>query len=326
MKHDGSGPAPLALIAEAIDDECARWLGERCEVVTCPPEDDRFLGLLDRASALIVRTYTRVDSTLLDHAPALRVVGRAGVGLDNIDLPACEARAVRVVHTPDANTQSVVEFTLATILNAVRPRPLLLPDEPGPRGIDMTRWRILRESAVVERELAEMCVGVLGLGRIGSRVARALGALGARVLFHDLRDVPESETSGAIPVTFDELLARSDVLTIHVDGRPENLGLIGASRIALLRRNVVLVNTSRGFVIDEAALAAFLRENPDARAFLDVHAREPIPAQAPLIGLANAFLTPHIAAGTRSARRAMSWVVREVWDALISQERARKGG
>lgn len=306
----------LALIAEAIDDECVRWLSERCHVVTCPPEDAQFPALLNRASALIVRTYTRVDAALLDRAPALRVVGRAGVGLDRIDLSACAARAVRVVHTPDANTQSVVEFTLATILDAVRPRPPLSPDEIVSGGIDMARWRVLRESAVVERDLAEMKVGVLGLGRIGSRVARALVALGARVLYNDLRDIPTHDAEGAMSGSLDDVLARNDILTIHVDGRPENHGLIGAREIALLRTNVVLVNTSRGFVIDEPALAAFLRANPGARAFLDVHAREPITTDAPMLGIPNAFLTPHIAAATRSAKRAMSWIVRDVWKAI----------
>ncbi len=257
-----------------------------------------------------MRTYTRVDEGLLARAPQLRVVARAGVGLDNIDQRACAARGVRVLSTPGANTQSVVEFVLMVVLDALRPAP----DVAG--GLDLARWKALRTGATGEHDLADLTVGILGLGRIGSRLARALGGLGVACVFHDIREIPSSQRFGAREASFDDLLRTSDVLSIHVDGRRENRHLIDARACSLLRERVVLVNTSRGFVVEPEALAVFLRGHPRARAILDVHEPEPIASDSPLLGLDNVRLTPHIAGATRTSRRAMSRVVEDLWEVL----------
>jgi len=301
---------PRIVLAEPLDEVCLAWLAERCDVVRAWEMEGEIEGLLREAEGLVVRTYTRVDAALLELAPRLRVVGRAGVGVDNIDLGACDARGVRVVNTPDANTSAVVEYVFALILDALRPR-VFLAEAPSPE-----EWKSLRAELIAHRQLCESTLGVLGLGRIGRGVARAAQGFGMRVLFHDLLDIPESKREGAEPVSRETLLREADILTIHVDGRPENRGLVDAGAMGLLKDDVVLINTSRGFVVDAGALASFLDERPEAMALLDVHDPEPFDESYPLLELENAHLAPHLGAATKLAHRNMSWVVREVWEAL----------
>ncbi len=299
---------PRVVITEPLDPAAVAWLAERCDVFQPPAVDDAAIAdALSQADALIVRTYTRVDAALLDRAPRLRVVGRAGVGLDNIDTKACEARGIAVLHTPDANTRAVTEFVWSLIFSVVRPL------EPIRRALSEQDWRALRDSNQAPRELAGMTLGVLGLGRIGRSVARAGATLMGRVIYHDIREIAPVERAGAEPVGFEELLADSDVLTIHVDGRASNRGLIGADACDLLKRDLIFINASRGIVVDRPALASFLRRNSAAVALLDVHDPEPIPADDPLLSNANARLYPHLAAATVPAKRAMSGVVEAVW-------------
>ncbi len=302
------------MVAEHLDAAAFACLGERCEVVACPgAEKERFAALLARASGLVVRTYTRVDASLLAGAPMLRVVGRAGVGLDNIDVGACRGRGVEVVHTPDANTQAVVEYVFAMLHDAVRPRVFL--DRP----LANAEWERVRRELIAPRQLSEMTMGVWGLGRIGKHVARAAAGLGMDVLYNDLLDIAPEERHGGTPVSREELLRTSDILTLHVDPRESNRGLLGADALAMCKPTVIIVNTSRGVVVDAGALGAFLSANAGATALIDVHEPEPIEAGYPLLGLANAHLSPHIAAATATAHANMSWVVRDVDRVLRGQ-------
>lgn len=312
-RADARGVArPRVLIAEPVDRACVEWLRERAEVDEIAHGEGGFEAALGRADALVVRTYVCVDRAMLERGPRLRVVGRAGVGLDNIDLDACAARGVRVVHTPGANTRAVVEFVMAEILDALRPRVAV------DRALSRAEWAAARAAAIAPREVGELTLGILGLGRIGSAVARAADGFGMRVIYHDIREIPPGERHGAVAVAMEELLSKADILSVHVDGRASNRGLVGAATLAGLRRSALLINTSRGFVVDAPALAAWLRahEAAGARAVLDVHESEPFGAEHALLGLGNARLTPHIASATAGAKRAMSWVVRGVWEAL----------
>ena len=301
---------PLAIQTEHLDDDAIAWMRERCRLERCAPEDPRFPELLESAHALVVRTYTTVDDALLDGAPNLKVVGRAGVGLDNIDVGACRRRNVEVVHTPDANSQAVCELVVAFCLDAHRPRVFI------EKSIGVDHWKRLREELRAERQLSEMTMGVVGMGRVGSRVARAASGLGMSVICNDLLELPPERLHGATPVPLDDLLGAADVVTLHVDDRPQNRSLIGPRELALLQPDATLINTSRGFVVDRRALAEWLRKHHGARALLDVHEPEPIERADPLLGVPNAHLTPHIGAATRAAHRAMSWVVRDVWAVL----------
>lgn len=310
-----SGAMPLALISEDLDAECVAWLAERCEVEKVPASDPGFPELLARAEALIIRTYTSVTPDFLDRAPNLRVIGRAGVALENVDVPACRQRGIRVVHTPGSNTRAVVEYVTAAILDALRPR-LYLDTPPTP-----DEWHEIRRTRVARRELNEMTLALWGFGRIGSAMARVGAAMDMRVLYHDIRDVPPEQRHAATPVGLDTLLAEADVLSIHVDYRAANTGILNADALARTKPDALIVNSSRGFVVDAPALAAHLRDTPGATAVLDVHdPHEPIPADYPLLGLPNARLAPHLASGTAKAKRDMSWVVRDVWRVLQGEE------
>ncbi len=297
---------PLVIQTEHLDAECAAWLSERCELVRCAPDGHGFGDLLVRAEGLVVRTYTRVDAAMLERAPKLRVVGRAGVGLDNIDLRACREKGVAVVHTPDANSRAVVEFVLAAMLDALRPR-LFLDGALKPEA-----WKSLRGDLTAKRQLEGLTLGVYGLGRIGKGLAHVGEALHMRVLYHDLLDIPPEQRHGAEPVDRDTLLREAEVLTIHVDERPSNRGLVNAEALSRCRDDVLIINAARGFIVDAGALAAFLEDHPRASAIIDVHEPEPFGDDYPLLGLPNAHLSPHIAAATAHAQRNMSWVVRDV--------------
>ncbi len=297
----------LVIQTEHLAREAAEWIARRHELVVCPATDPGFGTALTAASALVVRTYTVVNAPLLSAAPMLRVVGRAGNGLDNIDVAACRARGVEVVYTPDANTQAVVEYVIGLLAEALhRPRPLTEP-------IDRDRWAALRDDTRGRRQMSELVVGILGLGRIGKRLAAAARAIGfKRVLYNDLEAIPPRQRHGAAEAPLEELFGGSDVVSIHVDGRPANRHLVGARLLRHMKPDVILVNTSRGFIVDSLSLAAFLRGNPAALALLDVHEREPFGGDYPLLGLPNARLYPHLAASTRQADLDMSWVVRDV--------------
>lgn len=305
---------PCVILAEPIDDEARDWLAQRVDLHEVSVGQEGFSELLGRARGIVIRTATRVDGDVLAAAPMLEVVARAGVGLDGVDLEACRARGIRVLNTPDANTQAVVEFVIASMTDVLRPR------ERVQAAVDPNRWRDMRAADRAGVQMDELTLGVLGFGRIGSRVAEVASAIGFDVLYHDLRDIPETGRGSAVPVDLTTLLTSSDVLTVHVDGRPENRSLLDEGRIGLLRDTALLLNTSRGFVIDEAALANRLTATPSMTAILDVHGTEPIPADSPMLGLENAILHPHIAARTRTGLRAMSWVVRDLVEHLPVQQ------
>ncbi|MDX9910581.1 MAG: NAD(P)-dependent oxidoreductase [Phycisphaerales bacterium] len=309
-----SGERPLVVVTEHLDDASVAWLAERCEVQRCTHDDPRFPGLLARASGLVVRTYTKVNAGLLAGAPMLRAVGRAGVGVDNIDAAACAARGVRVVYTPEANADAVAELAIACLLDALRPRVYV--DQPLARE----QWNELRRELTAPRELRELTLGVLGMGRIGRRVARIAGAFGTRVLYHDVVDVPERERWGATPVSMPELCERSDAISVHVSGDEHNRGLVSADAFGRMRSGVIFLNTSRGMVVDPHACAAFFTSHPGAQAFLDVHEPEPFDERYLLLGIPNVHLLPHIGGATRAAQRAMSDVVHDVWRVISGEE------
>ncbi len=302
-------PRPLVVITETLDQACADWLANHADVVwSSHDKPNKLLTHLARADALIVRTYTRVDASLLDHAPNLKVVGRAGVGLDNIDLTACKERHVSVVYTPDANTHTVAEYVLALMLDALRPRATLDAHASPDTFHELRRTQ-------VGTELASLTLGILGFGRIGQHLGAVAHALGMNLLVNDLLHDTQLRQAVSYPYDFVDkptLYADSDILTIHVDGRSENHHLIDAAALAQLKPSCLLINTSRGMVVDPAALAQWARTTADARAIIDVHEPEPPPHDYPLYGLPNVRLLPHLASRTHHALQNMSWVVRDV--------------
>jgi phosphoglycerate dehydrogenase-like enzyme len=297
----------LVIQTEHLAPGPAAWLARHCTLEVCAPDDPRFYGFLAEARGLVVRTYTVVDEPLLDAAPGLRVIGRAGVGVDNIDVAACRARNVDVVYTPDANTQAVVEYVFCLLGGVLRP-PASLAE---PVGVD--RWKQLRAERLRQRQMSELTLGILGLGRIGGRVAEVAASIGLeRVISHDLVEIPPARRHGAVSIPVETLFAEADIVSLHIDGRPDNRHYVGRHLIGFMKPDVIVINTSRGFVVENLALAEFLRRNPGAVALLDVHEQEPFEASYPLLGLGNARLYPHLAAATERAHVNMSWVVRDV--------------
>jgi phosphoglycerate dehydrogenase-like enzyme len=304
---------PLVAVTETLSPAAMTWLRSKCEVVQASPGNATFVSHAPRVQGLVVRTLTQVDHALVRSLPALKVVGRAGVGLDNIDLQACRERDVTVVSTPDANTQAVVEYVLSLLCDAMRPRVFL--DKP----VDAEAWERIRSEICGVKQMDECTLGILGLGRIGSRVAQVASAIGFEVLYNDLRAIPVEQRHGATPVSIERLFAESDVLTLHIDGRPSNRHAVNASLIASMKSDALLLNTCRGFVLDHEALRDFLAGNRGAQALLDVHEPEPFGADHPLLELPNAHLAPHLASRTRTAMERMSWVVRDVVAVLHDQ-------
>ena len=308
---------PKVVITETLDEQCAAWLGERCEVVWHQHDAPGLTEQLADADALVVRTYTEVNDALLDQAPNVKVIGRAGVGLDNFDLPACERRGVRVVYTPDANTQAVVEYVFGLMLDHYRPRTALSP------GTDAQAFHALRKTEV-GLEMADLTIGIVGMGRIGKRIATVAHAFGMNVLGCDVLE--EAAIRNALPgVPFDfvdhaTLYAKSDIVTVHTDGRPENKQFINTEALTHLKDNALLINAARGMLIDHEALEQWLDAHPDAKAVLDVHDPEPPAEDHPLYGCVNAVLLPHLASRTDTALRNMSWVVRDVVAVLEGNE------
>src|SRR5262245_4515111 len=251
-------PRPFVLQSEDLDPAAAAWLRESCELTHRHFTDPGFDELLAKADGLVVRTYTRVDAALLDKAPRLKVVGRAGVGLDRIDVEECRRRGIQVVHTPDANTQAVAEYVFAMLMDQLRPRTGLSA------AVHLASWAHLRRELLAINQLNELTLGILGLGRVGSRVARIAQGFGMETLYHDLVEIPEAKRFGARPVTPAELYKRADIFTIHVDNRPGNRRLIGEAILRQLRPTAIIINTSRGLVMDAQALAAHLGRNPHA--------------------------------------------------------------
>ena len=291
------------VITERLDQACADWLSERCEVVWHRFDAPGLEAAIADADALVVRTYTRVDAAFLALCPNVRVIGRAGVGLDNFDLDACQAAGVRVVNTPDANTQAVVEYVLGLMLDRFRPRA------PLPRGADAETFHRMREHEV-GRELATMTLGVVGFGRVGRRVTAVAEALGMSVLACDIepldpRLVPHARVYG-----------ESDIVTLHADGRATNRHMIGADQFGRMKPDAMFINAARGMLVDAAACRRWLEAHPAAFAALDVHDPEPPAADSPLHGLKNCRLLAHLASRTDTALSNMSWVVRDVWEAL----------
>lgn len=300
------------LVTEGSDAKPLEWLKQHATVIEIGPEDTGFDDHLAAADGLVVRTYTKVNAALLAKAPRLKVVGRGGVGLENIDVAACRARGVQVVYSPDANTVAVGDFVFGYALQLLRPWAFFKE-----RVYDAKEFKRIRNT-VRGRQLNELTIGILGMGRVGRRVGHiAAHGFGMRVIYNDILDIrPESLPFPATAVDKPTLYRESDVLSLHVTMIPGNENLVGREQLALMKPDAILINTSRGEVLDATALREAIVGNRLAGAALDVFWPEPPGADFPLLGLDRVLLTPHLAARTYTAIENMSWVVRDVVEVL----------
>ena len=261
------------------------------------------------ADALVIRTAGTIDADLMDHAPKLRVIGRHGVGYDQVDIPAATERGIQVVYTPGANTQSVAEHVFSMLIALSKQFPA--------QSRALVEGRFNDRTKLVGRDIAGKTLGIIGFGRIGKRVGQiAHAGFGMRILYTDVMDVPpeaEQKAGGATRVSFDELLARSDLVTLHVPLDKSTRRMIDRSSLAKIKTGAVLLNTCRGPVCDEAAVAEALESGHLFGYGADVYEVEPPPADHPLVGRTdlNIVLTPHSAAQTVESLTRMAGEVAE---------------
>lgn len=289
---------PRILVADPLAPDALQMLGEQADVdQRYDLNHDRLVEIIADYDALVVRSRTRVTSDVIQAGRRLKVIGRAGVGLDSIDVEAARARGIAVVNSPEAVTVAVAEHTLALMLCLARQIPYA--DASMRRG----EWL---KSALLGSELMGKTLGVIGLGRIGSAVAQRAAAFGMLVLAHDpYLSAEQIRERGAESVSMGELLGQSDYISIHVPLTPETEGLIGRHHLALVKPNARLVCCARGKIVDEAALLAALEEGRLAGAALDVFAEEPLPADSPLLRSNKVLVTPHIGANTVEGQAAV---------------------
>ena len=305
------------VITEFMDDDAVAMLAAAHDVRYEPDLVDRpdeLRRAVTQAHAIVVRNRTRVTRELLDHAAVLRVVGRLGVGLDNIDLETCRERGIRVIPAPGANALAVAEYVMFTAM-------VLL------RGVADCTARVAggewpRAALSSGRELAGKTLGVIGFGSIGRKVAGLARALDMNIVACDPAiDADEIawQRHGATPMRFHDLLSSADVITLHVPLTADTRHLVDADALRRMKPDAVLINTARGGVVDEQALAAALRAGRLAGAALDVFEHEPLPANSGLSDCPRLILTPHIAGVTAESNvRVSTMIARNVAAALQS--------
>jgi D-3-phosphoglycerate dehydrogenase / 2-oxoglutarate reductase len=302
-------PAPVVLVAEELSPAGIALLEPSFEIrYTDGADRGRLLPALADADAVIVRSATQIDAEAIAAGRRLRVVARAGVGLDNVDVEAATKAGVMVVNAPASNIVSAAEHAVALLLALARNVPQAMA------SLTNGQWK---RSAYTGVELQGKVAGILGLGRIGGLVAERLAAFGMTVIAYDPYAPPARSTQlGVRMVALDELLAEADFISVHLPKNAETTGLIGDRELHLVKPEVRIVNAARGGLIDEAALASALREGRVAGAGLDVYAKEPC-TDSPLFGLTNVVVTPHLGASTAEAQeKAGTQVARSVRLAL----------
>ncbi|MEJ5256441.1 MAG: hydroxyacid dehydrogenase, partial [Acidimicrobiales bacterium] len=283
------------LVTEPIADrglERLRAAGHEVDVRS-PSSPEELIELVRGAHALIIRSATQVTAEVIEAGSELVVVGRAGIGLDNVDVAAATERGVMVVNAPQSNVLSAAEHTMALLLAQARNIP------QANSALKEGRWERSRWTGV---ELSDKVLGIIGLGRIGKLVAQRALAFGMRLVAYDPFVSAERARQLSVELLdLDELMAVADFVTLHVAKTPETIGLIDAERLARAKRGIRIINVARGGIVDEAALADAIRSGQVAGAALDVFETEPC-TESPLFELPNVVVTPHLGASTHEAQ------------------------
>jgi D-3-phosphoglycerate dehydrogenase len=287
-------PKPVVLIAEELSPATIEALGPDFDIRTVDGTDRPALfEALAEANAVLIRSATKMDEEAIGRAPQLKVIARAGVGLDNVDIKAATTAGVMVVNAPTSNIISAAELTCGHILSLARHIP------PAATALAGGEWK---RSKYTGTELYEKTLGVVGLGRIGALVAARMQAFGMRVMAYDPYVTPQrAQQLGVELGSLDEVLEQSDFLTIHMPKTPETTGMISTAQLKKMKPTAYVINVARGGLIDEAALEQALKDGEIAGAGLDVFSSEP-PADTRLTGLPNVVATPHLGASTDEAQ------------------------
>ncbi|MDQ2670987.1 MAG: phosphoglycerate dehydrogenase, partial [Gemmatimonadota bacterium] len=307
------------LVGDRIAPDELAPLGEdpRFELLVHPaPKPDELRSLVADVDALIVRSATKVTREVIEAAGRLRIIGRAGVGVDTIDVGAATERGIAVVNAPAGNTLSAAELAFALLLSLARRVPA------ADRSMKEGEWSRAKFNGI---ELHGKTLGLVGVGRIGGEVASRARAFGMRVVAYDPFLTEErAQGLGVTMLPLDELLEQADALSLHVPLTESTAGMIGAAQLARMRRGALLVNAARGGVVDESALADAVGSGHLGGAALDVFAEEPLPVEHPLRHVEGVVLTPHLGASTREAQRNVAAEIAEaVRDALLHGDLSR---
>ncbi len=295
------------VITEFIDERALPALRAAHDVVYDPKLVDdpaRLRAEAASADAIVVRNRTQVRGELLAALKRCRVVGRLGVGLDNIDVPACEARGMKVIPATGANALSVAEYVVGSALL------LLRGAYQSTAAVAAGQWP--RAALSNGRECGGRTLGLIGFGSIGQLTARLARGLGMQVIAFDAMmdaDHPAYAALGVRAAGLDEVVAGADVVSLHVPLVDSTRNLFDARRIAAMKRGAVLVNTARGGIVDEVALAAALRSGHLGGAAIDVFDQEPLPAAEHFVGCPNLLLTPHVAGVTTESNERVSFLI-----------------
>jgi D-3-phosphoglycerate dehydrogenase len=286
------------LITENIDGEAIGRLETQFKVLrdgNLWKEREKLVGHIEKAKAIIVRNQTKVDSQLIEAAKSLVIIGRAGVGYDNIDVKAASKRGIVVSYAPNENTISTAEHAFALMLGLYRKLPR---SHVSTAGGEWDRYNF------VGHEMYGKTIGILGFGKVGARVAMRAKAFGMKVIAYDKFLAPLDFTvteSGAVLMSLEDVLANSDIVSCHLPRNEDTIGLIDYSRLKLMKPGAVIINTGRGETILEKDLIRALKENVIAGAGLDVREKEP-PSETELNRMNNVILTPHVAGLTIEAQ------------------------
>ncbi|HNA98107.1 MAG TPA: phosphoglycerate dehydrogenase, partial [Marmoricola sp.] len=285
---------PVVLIAEELSPATMAALGDGFEIRHCDGADRaELLAALPEAEAILIRSATRMDEEAISVASRLRVIARAGVGLDNVDVPTATQYGVMVVNAPTSNITSAAELAIALLLAAAR------HISAAHDALRQGEWKRSKFTGV---EVVDKTVGIVGLGRIGVLVAQRMAAFGVNLIAYDPYVQPARAAQlGVRMVSLEELMAQADFISVHLPRTPETVGLIGERELALAKPQLVLVNAARGGIVDEKALYDALVKGRIGAAGLDVYDTEPC-TDSPLFGLENVVATPHLGASTDEAQ------------------------
>jgi len=300
-------PKPRVFVAREIPSEGLEAVGAACDMDLwedeLPPPRDALLRRISGCDGVLTLLTDKVDDEFLDAAGRqLKVVSNYAVGFDNIDVAACARRGVKVGNTPGVLTETTADLAWALLMAAARRLP------EADRFVRAGSWKTWGPLLLLGPDVHGATIGIVGFGRIGQAVAKRAQGFGMEILYHDLEPLPSSVTEpfGATYLRLEQLLPRCDFVTLHVNLSPVTRHLINAQTLALMKPTAVLVNTSRGPVVDQRALADALRDGVIWAAALDVTDPEPIPMDDPLVGLDNCLIVPHIASASRATRGKMA--------------------
>jgi len=298
---------PNVFVSRVIPEEGLSAIRAACEMDLweddLPPPREELLRRVAGRDGVLTLLTDRVDDEFLDAAgKKLRVVSNFAVGFDNIDVAACARRGIPVGNTPGVLTDTTADLAWALLMAAARRLP------EGDRYVRDGNWKTWGPLLLLGPDVHGATIGIVGFGRIGQAVARRAQGFGMEILYHDVQELPAEVTKplGATFLPLEELLPRSDYVSLHVNLSPVTRHLINAETLSWMKPTAVLVNTSRGPVVDQVALADALRNGVIWAAGLDVTDPEPIPMDDPLVGLDNCLIVPHIASASRATRGKMA--------------------